>query len=237
MRKLLSMFSVMLLCTTVVLAQPRQINGKITDKNGQPIAGATSQIRGTSSGTTAGPDGSCTISAKTGDVLEISAVNFGSISTRVGSGSSLGTIALETKENVMDEVVVTAGGLMREKREEGYTATRVTGEQITQAKPVNVAAGLSGKVAGLQVNAINGGVNPTVRLILRGNRSLLGNNQALVVVDNVIVPSEILGNMNPEDIEDINVLNGAGAAAIYGSDASNGAIIVTTKKGKAGVNQ
>lgn len=237
MRKLLTMFSLLLLCTTIAVAQQRQITGKITDKAGQPISGATIQIRGTNSGTTAGPDGSFTINAKTGDVLEISAVNFGSISTRVGSGSTIGNISLEAKENVMDEVVVTAGGLMRKKREEGYTATRVTGQQITQAKPVNVASGLAGKVAGLQVNAINGGVNPTVRLILRGNRSLLGNNQALVVVDNVIVPSEILGNMNPEDIEDINVLNGAGAAAIYGSDASNGAIIVTTKKGKNGVNQ
>lgn len=230
------MFSLLLLCTTVVVAQQRQITGKITDKSGQPVSGATIQIRGTNSGTTAGPDGSFTINAKTGDVLEISAVNFGSISTRVGAGSALGSIALETKENVMDEVVVTAGGLMRKKREEGYNATRVSAQQLTQAKPTNLAAGLSGKVAGLQVNAITGGVNPTVRLVLRGNRSLLGNNNALLVVDNVIVPNDLIGNINPEDIEDINVLNGASAAALYGSDASNGAVIITTKKGKPGIN-
>ena len=236
MRKLLTMFSLLLLCTTLVLAQQRQITGKITDKNGQPVSGATVQVKGTNSGTSAGADGSFTVNAKSGDVLEISAVNFGSISVRVGSGSSVGSVALETKENVMDEVVVTAGGLIRKKREEGYNATRVTAQQITQAKATNVAASLTGKVAGLQVNAINGGVNPTVRLVLRGNRSLLGNNNALLVVDNVIVPNDILGNLNPEDIEDINVLNGAGAAALYGSDASNGAIIVTTKKGKPGVN-
>lgn len=237
MRKLLTMFSLLLLSTTLVLAQQRQITGKITDKNGQPVGGATIQIKGTNSGTSAGPDGSFTLNAKTGDVLEVSAVNFGSISVRVPSGSTVGTLALDMKENVMDEVVVTAGGLIRKKREEGYNATRVTAQQLTQAKPTNIAAGLSGKVAGLQVNAINGGVNPTVRLVLRGNRSLLGNNNALLVVDNVIVPNELLGNLNPEDIEDINVLNGAGAAALYGSDASNGAIIITTKKGKAGVNQ
>jgi len=236
MRKLLTMFSLLLLCSTLVVAQQRQITGKITDKAGQPISGATIQIKGTNSGTTASSDGSFTITAKTGDVLEISAVNFGSISTRVGSGSALGNIALETKENVMDEVVVTAGGIMRKKREEGYNATHVSGQQLTQAKATNLAAGLSAKVAGLQVNAINGGVNPTVRLVLRGNRSLLGNNNALLVVDNVIVPNDLIGNINPEDIEDINVLNGAGASALYGSDASNGAIIITTKRGKAGVN-
>lgn len=237
MRKLLTMFSLLLLCSTLSLAQQRQITGKITDKTGQPIPGATIQIRGTNSGTTAGSDGTFTINANTGDVLDISAVNFGSISTRVGSGSTLGSLALETRESVMDEVVVTAGGLLRKKREEGYNATRLNSQQLTQAKPINVASGLAAKVPGLQVNAINGGVNPTVRLVLRGNRSLLGNNTALIVLDNVIVPSEILGNLNPEDVEDINVLNGAGAAALYGSDASNGAIIITTKKGKAGVNQ
>ncbi|PZR28960.1 MAG: SusC/RagA family TonB-linked outer membrane protein [Citrobacter freundii] len=235
MRKLLVMFS-LLLCALATFAQQRQITGKIVDKTGAPISGATITVKGTSSGTSAGPDGSFSVSAKTGDVLEVSAVNFGSLTVKIGSHNDMGSIELEVRENVMDEVVVTAGGIQRKKREEGYAATRVTGAQLTAAKPVNVAAGLSGKVAGLQVNAINGGVNPTVRLVLRGNRSLLGNNTALIVVDNVIVPSEILGNINPEDIEDINVLNGAGAAALYGSDASNGAVIITTKKGAKGGN-
>lgn len=227
--------SLLVLFTAVAaVAQQRQVTGKIVDKGGAPIGGATITIKGTNSGTSANPDGIFTLSAKHGDVLEISAVNFGSLTLRVGNNNDLGSVELAVRENVMDEVVVTAGGIQRKKREEGYAATRVTGQQLTAAKPVNVAAGLSGKVAGLQVNAINGGVNPTVRLVLRGNRSLLGNNTALIVIDNVIVPSEILGNINPEDIEDINVLNGAGAAALYGSDASNGAIIVTTKKGSKG---
>ncbi|MET0466234.1 MAG: SusC/RagA family TonB-linked outer membrane protein [Chitinophagaceae bacterium] len=234
MRKLLVMFSLLLLCASGIIAQQRQITGKVVDKTGSPISGATVTIKGTSSGTTAGTDGSFLLSAKTGDVLEISAVNYGTITTRVGNNGAIGNVELEIRESVMDEVVITAGGIQRKKREEGYAATRVTGAQLTAAKPVNVAAGLSGKVAGLQVNAINGGVNPTVRLVLRGNRSLLGNNTALLVIDNVIVPSEILGNINPEDIEDINVLNGAGAAALYGSDASNGAIIISTKKGTKG---
>lgn len=237
MRKLVALFSLLMLCSSLLLAQQRKITGKVTDKNGAPISGATIRIKGTGTGTSAESDGSFTLNAKTGDVLEISAINFASVSIKVGSESAISVIALESQENIMDEVVVTAGGIQRKKREEGYNATRVTAQQITQAKAVNVAASLTGKVAGLQVNAISGGVNPTVRLVLRGNRSLLGNNNALLVVDNVIVPNDMLGNINPEDIEDINILNGAGAAALYGSDASNGAIIVTTKKGKAGVNQ
>jgi len=228
------MFSLLVLCAAATMAQQRQVKGKVTDKAGAPISGATIHIKGTNLGTSAAADGSFSLLAKTGDVLEISAVNFSSLTVKVGNSSEIGSIELDVQENLMDEVVVTAGGIQRKKREEGYAATRITGQQLTQAKPVNVAAGLSGKVAGLQVNAINGGVNPTVRLVLRGNRSLLGNNTALIVIDNVIVPSEILGNINPEDIEDINVLNGAGAAALYGSDASNGAIIITTKKGAKG---
>jgi len=231
------MFSLLLLYASVALAQQRPLSGKIVDKTGQPISGATIQIRGSRAGTSAAMDGTFTINTQPGDVLDISAVNFGTVFFKVGNVTTLGSIELESKGNIMDEVVVTAGGLIRKKREEGYNATRVNAQQITQAKATNVASSLTAKVAGLQVNAINGGVNPTVRLVLRGNRSLLGNNNALLVVDNVIVPGDMLGNLNPEDIEDINVLNGAGAAALYGSDASNGAIIVTTKKGRPGISQ
>ena len=109
--------------------------------------------------------------------------------------------------------------------------TTLSGQQLTNARPTNVASALSGKVAGLQVSAVSSGVNPSYRLVLRGMRSLLGNNQALVVLDNVIVPNSILGNLNPADIENITVLNGGNAAALYGSEGSNGALIITTKKG------
>ncbi|RZK69189.1 MAG: SusC/RagA family TonB-linked outer membrane protein, partial [Pedobacter sp.] len=142
--------------------------------------------------------------------------------------------ALKSDATSLNEVVVTAGGVAIKRREQGNQSTTVKAEELTQGKAFNVASALTGKVAGLQVNAVSSGVNPNIRLVLRGNRSLLGNNQALVVLDNVIVPTDVLGNLNPEDIENIEVLNGAGAAALYGSDASNGALIITTKKGKRG---
>jgi len=224
----------LLLCFSAAYAQQKRVSGKVVDKTGNPVNGATIIVKGSQNGTSADEQGNFSLLVNQGDVIEISGVNHSKVSVKVGASNNLGNIEVEAVDDIMEEVVVTAGGILRKKREEGYAATRVNAQQLTQAKAVNVAAGLSGKVAGLQVNAINGGVNPTVRLVLRGNRSLLGNNEALVVLDNVIVPSNILGNLNPEDIEDINVLNGAGAAALYGSDASNGAIIVTTKRGAKG---
>ena len=132
----------------------------------------------------------------------------------ISNGAINVSLVLDSK--VLDQVVITAGGVTIKRREQGNQSTTVGAKELTQAKPFNVASALTGKVAGLQVNAVSSGVNPNVRLVLRGNRSLTGNNQALVVVDNVIVPNNILGNLNPEDVEDIQVLNGAGAAALYG---------------------
>ncbi len=128
-------------------------------------------------------------------------------------------------------MVTTAGGLKSRKKDQGYATSQISGDRLTAAKPTSIQAALQGKVAGLQISATNGGVNPSFRIVLRGQRSITGNNQALIVLDNVIVPSELLGNLNPGDVEDVVVLNGASAAAIYGSDASNGALLITTKKG------
>jgi len=133
---------------------------------------------------------------------------------------------------VMDEVVVTAGGIKAKRKEIGTSSTVIKSDVLIAGKSTSIGGGLQGKVAGLQINATGGGVNPNYRVVLRGQRSLTGNNQALVVLDNIIVPNSMLGNLNPEDVEDIVVLNGSGAAALYGSQASNGALIVTTKKGK-----
>ncbi len=119
------------------------------------------------------------------------------------------------------------------KKDIGYATTTIGGDRLTATKPTTIQAGLAGKVAGLTISATNGGVNPSFRIVLRGQRSITGNNQALIVLDNVVVPSELLANLNPEDVEDVTVLNGSNAAALYGSEASNGALLITTKKGTA----
>lgn len=222
-----------MLCITQVYAQNRTVTGTVVAReDGLPIPGATVVVKGTTVGTQSNTAGKFTLtvpaSAKT---LTISFLGSQALDIAIpASGVVNATLAADTRQ--LNEVVVSAGGLNVKRREQGYASTTVKPEVLTQGKAINVGSALSGKVAGLQVNTVSSGVNPTVRLVLRGNRSLLGNNQALIVLDNVIVPNAILGNINPEDIEDIQVLNGAGAAALYGSDASNGALIITTKKGK-----
>lgn len=224
----------MLFCFSA-FAQPRSLAGRVTDNNGNPVAFATVSIKGKNTGVTSDANGRFTITVQPGAVLVITSTGFGSkeIST---NGSNAVDVQLTESQRTMDEVIVTAGGIRSRRKEIGTANTVIKAEQLTAGKSTTVSGGLQGKVAGLQINATGGGVNPNYRLVLRGQRSITGNNQALLVLDNVIVPNDVLGNLNPEDVEDITVLNGAGAAALYGSQASNGAVIVTTKKGKKGTN-
>ncbi|MBS1641148.1 MAG: SusC/RagA family TonB-linked outer membrane protein [Bacteroidetes bacterium] len=235
MRKML-LFALAILVGSIAMGQTRSVTGKVTDSKGSPIPSASVMIKGTKNGTSTDANGVFKISAKTGATLAISAVNYKPLEVRVGSENTINVTLADYVSN-LDEVVVTAGGITTKRKEQGYTATTIKANELTAAKPTNLAGGLAGKVAGLEVSATGGGVNPSYRLVLRGLRSLLGNNQALIVLDNVIVPSSVLGNLNPEDISDITVLNGANAVALYGSDASNGALIVTSKKGRRGHNE
>jgi len=225
----------LVLCVTQVYAQNRTVTGTvIAREDGLPIPGVTVAVTGTTIGTQTKTNGTFSLSVPaTAKSLRVSFIGYGTITTDIPA-SGVVNVTLVADSRQLNEVVVTAGGVSIKNRQQGNQSTSIKAEQLTQGKAFNVASALTGKVAGLQVNAVSSGVNPNIRLVLRGNRSLLGNNQALVVVDNVIVPSSILGNLNPEDIENITVLNGAGAAALYGSDASNGALIITTKKGKRG---
>lgn len=236
MKKLV--LSLFMLCAISVaaLAQDRTITGTVVaSEDGLPIPGASVKVKEAPAvGMATGVDGKFSLRIpNSGKTLVISYLGYAPLEVAI-TGNNLGTIRLTADSKSLNEVVVTAGGVNIQRREQGNASTTVKAKELVQGKAFNVASALSGKVAGLQVNAVSSGVNPSVRLVLRGNRSLLGNNQALVVVDNIIVPSNILGNLNPEDIEDIQVLNGAGAAALYGSDASNGALIITTKTGKKG---
>ncbi|HMR91288.1 MAG TPA: SusC/RagA family TonB-linked outer membrane protein [Chitinophagaceae bacterium] len=235
MRKLL-LTSTFFLLTALSLWAQRVITGKVTDDKGVPVPNASVLVRGTKTGTVSGSDGSFSLTLPSGATsLEISSVGYETQYITIGQNNAY-SIELLTSGDQLGEVVVTAGGILVKRRELGTVATSINSTQITQAKASNFAASLSGKVAGLQVNAVNGGLNPNYRLVLRGQRSITGDNQALLVLDNLIVPSSLLGNLNPEDIEDIQVLNGSAAAAAYGSDASNGAIVITTKKGRKGRN-
>jgi TonB-linked SusC/RagA family outer membrane protein len=235
MKKLILSLFIFLCVAASAIAQERTVTGTVSSREDNlPIPGVSVRVKEVSGvGTQTSAEGRFSLkvpaSAKT---LVFTYLGFSNQEVPITSGNM--RVSLDPDATSLTEVVITAGGLSTTRAQLGTATTTIKAQQLTQAKQTNVASALTGKVAGLQLNTISSGVNPSYRLVLRGNRSLLGNNQALVVVDNVIVPSSILGNLNPEDIEDLQVLNGGGAAALYGSEASNGALIITTKKGKKG---
>jgi TonB-linked SusC/RagA family outer membrane protein len=236
MRKLLLIITVLFFGLGMqAFAQDRQISGKVTSsEDGSPLPGVSIAVKGTSKGTTTGADGNYKIAVGNGASLTFSFVGFETRTVLVGTQTSINVALANNTSELAEVTVTTALGIQRTAASLGYGAANVKANELTQAKALNLASALQGKVSGLQISTVNNGVNPTNRIILRGNRSLLGNNEALVVIDGTVVPSDALNFLNPNDIEDVTVLKGANAAALYGSDASNGALIVTTKKGSAG---
>ncbi|MFV0604742.1 MAG: SusC/RagA family TonB-linked outer membrane protein [Niabella sp.] len=232
MRKIV-MLSLLMAFSVFGFAQTKTVTGTVLDETGSAVPFASITQKGTDRGVSANADGNFSIDVRTGTVLVISATGFSDKEVTVGSQSSIVVSLTRGEGQLIEEVVVTASGLKINKREQGYASTTIKADKLVQAAPTNVTTALSGKVPGLQINGVNSGVNPNYSIVLRGYRSITGNNQALIVLDNVIVPNSVLGNLNPSDIADITTLNGASAAALYGSRAANGALIVTTKRGTA----
>jgi TonB-linked SusC/RagA family outer membrane protein len=223
-----------LLCT--LQAYAAELKGKVVDGKQQPLAGVAVAVKSSTLGATTGVDGqfSLVVSAALPITLTFNLLGYNPLEVEVYDAGEPLLITLGDNSLYLDEVVVAAGGIYRARREQGYSVTKVTNEELTAGKPTSLAAGLTAKIPGLQVNAVSSGVNPSYRLVLRGNRSVTGENQALIVVDNAVVPNDFLNNINPETIADIQVLNGAAGATLYGSEASNGVLLITTKSGEKG---
>lgn len=235
MKKFLLLSLSFVVAVTVAWAQ-RDVSGTVTSsEDGSALPGVNVVLKGTTNGTVTDVNGNykITVPGENG-ILVFSFIGLKSQEVEVGAQAVI-DVKMELDVTQLSEVVVTtAGGLQSRSRELGSAIAVIAPATLTAGKAVNVAAGLQGKVAGFQINATSSGVNPEYRLILRGQRSMTGNNQALIVLDNVIVPNTVLSMLNQNDIESVNILQGAGAAALYGSQASNGAVIITTKKGKKG---
>lgn len=233
MKKLLQSLFILVLCAFSAFAQERTVTGTVTSADDKlPIPGVSVKVQGTQSGAVTDAGGKYAVRVPSGStVLTFSFIGYAPQNRTIG-GSSTINVVLEADSKSLSEVVVTGAGLTARKKELGAAQTTLGNAAITQAKPTNIVSGLSGKVAGLNIQGVGGGVNPNYRVVLRGMRSLTGNNEALIVIDNVIVPNSILSNINPDDVENLTVLNGSSAAALYGSAASNGALIITTKKGR-----
>ncbi|MEY3432917.1 MAG: hypothetical protein RL131_853, partial [Bacteroidota bacterium] len=229
MRKLASVLALCMLIGITAMAQTRTVSGVVRSDKGEPIANATVTETGTNNAVKADANGNFKISIKEKGQLSVSATGFNAKVFNVNSNSP--TLTLVTAETQMQEVVVTALGIQKQPRQLGYSTAKVSGKEITAARAVNIQNGLTGKVSGLNVATVNNGVFADTRITLRGIRSLTGNNQPLLVIDGVPVALGFLNRLNPNDVEDINILKGASAASLYGPDGVNGVIIVKTKRG------
>lgn len=251
MKKRILLLSFVMGMVLFAQAQTRTLNGKVTGADdGAALPGVNVSVKGTSTGTITDIDGNYKLDVSDDNVLVFSYIGYATQELTVGSRSTA-DIVLEIDAEQLEEVVVTALGIEREKKSLGYAVTELGGKEVSEAKENNFINSLSGKVAGLQVSQNAGGVAGSARVVLRGNASLTGDNNALYVVDGIPFDNTSngtqvdewgnntdLGNgiqdINPEDIESISVLKGATAAALYGSRATNGVILITTKKGRSG---
>ena len=227
-----------------------KVTGRIVDSAGEPLIGATIMVEGTKEGAVTDIDGNFTINTTSKAKLVISYVGYTTQTILVGDKTTI-DVTLKEVANTMNEVVVTALGIKRAEKALSYNVQSVGSNELTRNKDANFVNSLNGKVAGVSISKSASGVGGATRVIMRGAKSIEGDNNVLYVIDGIPifnfsggrdsgimgegrVSSEGIADLNPEDIESISVLAGPSAAALYGSNAANGAILITTKKGKEG---
>lgn len=247
MKKSLLFLFLITLCSVHLWAQG-QVSGKVTRADdGSPMAGVTVLVVGTQQGTLTDIEGNFKVAAQDGATLRFTFVGFGAQEIPVGGRSTI-NVSMVSQDVELDDVVITAFGIERDKKALQYSVTEIDGSSFTEARELNLANSLVGKVAGVNASNLTTGPAGSSRVVIRGNVSLSGNNQPLYIVDGIPIDNSSFGqaglwggvdegdgmsSINPDDIETISVLKGANAAALYGSRASNGVILVTTKSGKA----
>ena len=223
------------LISHVGFAQSQVVTGTVVDNSGLPLPGVNVIEDGTSNGTQTDFDGNFSIEVGQSAVLVFSYLGMKEQKVTVGSQSSI-QVTLMNATDQLDEVVITALGIKRKKDEITSAYEVVDNESIVKANNPDVVNSLSGKVTGLTIKQTSNGVTGDTRITLRGSRSITGNNEALIVIDGAISNANFLRTLNPNSIESINVIKGPNGAALYGSQGANGALIVTTKRGKEGEN-
>ena len=227
-----------------------KVTGRVVDSAGEPLIGATIMVEGSKDGVVTDIDGNYTINAAPKAKLVISYVGYTAQTILVGDKTTI-DVTLKEVANTMNEVVVTALGIKRAEKALSYNVQSVGSNELTRNKDANFVNSLNGKVAGVSISKSASGIGGATRVIMRGAKSIEGDNNVLYVIDGIPifnysggsdsgimgegrVSSEGIADLNPEDIESISVLAGPSAAALYGSNAANGAILITTKKGKEG---
>ncbi|MCS3556570.1 MULTISPECIES: SusC/RagA family TonB-linked outer membrane protein [unclassified Sphingobacterium] len=238
--------------------QKQGVSGKVTDVEGKPLKGATVSLKNKNFSTDTDQNGNFTLpQAKVNDVIEVRFVGYQTKEYTISLLSDPVTISLAREDNVLDAVVVTALGIKKSTRSLTYNIQNVKGEELTRNRDANFVNSLTGKIAGVTINSSSSGIGGATRVVMRGTKSITGNNNALYVIDGVPVlnttdlktnmpagqindlfsantSSDIISMINPDDIESISTLTGAAAAALYGSQGQNGVIIINTKSGQKG---
>lgn len=246
MRKVkLLLLSMLVFCCAHVMGQSRTITGKVVDSAGHSLPGVSVRVKSTSRGVSTSSDGSFSLSVYNGAVLSISAVGYAAQEISVGSKDFF-EIRLSAGARALEEVVVTALGVKREKRNLTFSSQEVKGDELVRAKEPSIVNAMAGKVSGVQITSSSGTPGASSRIVIRGNSSPTSENQALFVVDGVPINNDETGNISggangagvsrivdidPAIIENVNVLKGAAATALYGSAGARGVVIITTKAG------
>ncbi|MHA7056254.1 SusC/RagA family TonB-linked outer membrane protein [Aquimarina sp. M1] len=231
-----------------VLAQEKKVSGTVTDAaNNTPLPGVNVIIKGTSSGAQTNFDGAYSMNTSSGDILVFSYIGFKTKEIPVNS-SNIINVSLEQDAEQLEDVVITAFGIRQESKKLGYSVQELKSETITQTADPNIGSAIRGKLAGVNINSNSGGVGSSVSINVRGISSLGTNNQPLIVLDGVIIDDNqggqgdfasgldygnTLSNLNPNDIENISLLKGGNATALYGFRGINGVLVITTKKGRS----
>jgi TonB-linked SusC/RagA family outer membrane protein len=230
MKRTIVLFAVLMLSCIWVFAQNRTVTGTVKDDAGAPVPFATVTETGTNNATTADANGNFSLKMRGNGKLNFTAAGFSANSVTPEGNSAIVVLKRNTSE-LSTVVITTALGVQRQAKELGYAQTTISNKTLTQAKSVNVQQALNGKVSGLNISTVNSGVFENSKINIRGIRSLTGNNQPMLVVDGAPTPIGYLSSIPPDDVSDITILKSAASAAIYGPDAVNGVIIITTKKG------
>ncbi|MBK6330089.1 MAG: SusC/RagA family TonB-linked outer membrane protein [Bacteroidetes bacterium] len=244
-KSLLLIIALLFTSLQVVLAQSEAIRGKVLDDKGEPVIGATIRIKNTAKGTVTDQNGNFKINAEDDATLSISAIGMKPTEKPAQDGMVIKMVA---DQMALRETVVTAQAIKREKSSLGYATATVGNDDLNKGNNMSALGALTGKVSGVNITNTTGGIGGSTRVVIRGEKSIGGNNNALIVIDGIPVNNgnrlrsnslkQIdFGNrgndVNPDDIESISVLKGAAATALYGSEGANGAIMITTKSGKA----
>ena len=237
------------LVVQITFAQEKTISGVISDATGLPLPGATVLIKGTATGTSSDFDGKYSIKASQGATLVISFVGYTTKEVAVGSSNTI-NVAMEESAAVLDEVVVTALGLEKKKDQDLSSSTTINTEAITRSKESGLIQGLAGKTSGLKITRNSGDPGAGAYIQIRGQNSLSGNSEPLIIIDGVPISNSSIGggtdgvtqqsrlnDINADDIESLTVLKGVAAASVWGAGAANGVIVITTKRGKVGAKK